>query len=293
VDVNKLIDDTKKKVPIDHYALQKGPEKEWREDEWVRTILTIWDTLRDNRRELNEISLFGEYYTPENARFLLWFVSPGAAEKSLEKDLLTAEDIFLLNWKLRFTDFSTIEKQVEGTVIDRPKLIQHCKYMIHLIDVFNSYFFEVHSRDADYGPEKDKWELFIQRLEGLISQEEMKKLSIQKEAEEKKKTIEKKMETDKKIIQAKEEAIKNDPFSVQNLFKQDDDPFQDILLLEVVDIYGNLEGESWSNVPRADNFETPDSDDYYNNLLKELDMSALDTGVSSFQIPSKTISKKQ
>jgi len=88
------------------------------------------------------------------------------------------------------------------------------------------------------------------------------------------------------MLQAQDEVRKNDPFSAQNLYKQDDDPFADILLLEVVDIYGNLEGEVWSQPPRADHVETPpDNDDYYNNLLKELDMSALETDVGSFQFP--------
>jgi len=187
MDVNKIIEDNKKKVPVDHPALQRGPEKEWKEEEWIRSIQEIWDVLRNWRRDMTEIALFCEYYTTENARFLNWFISPGASESSLEKDLLTAEDIFVvLQWRERFVDFKYIESQVEsGSMEEKPKLIQHCKYMMHLIDMYNLYHFEIQSRDPEYGNEKAKWDLYIQRIEGIIDQDQMRKQQNEKEAEEK------------------------------------------------------------------------------------------------------------
>jgi len=44
--------------------------------------------------------------------------------------------------------------------------------------------------------------------------------------------MEKEVEKEKKLLEAQVEARKNDPFSSQNLYKQEEDPFKDILLLK-------------------------------------------------------------
>jgi len=75
------------------------------------------------------------------------------------------------------------EKDKQGKV----SLIEHCKFMMHLIDMFNKYNFQIHCKDEEYIPERNKWDLFIQRLEGLIDEEEMRKLQMEKEDEERKK----------------------------------------------------------------------------------------------------------
>jgi len=62
------------------------------------------------------------------------------------------------------------------------------------------------------------------------------------------------------------------------------------MLLEVVDIYGNLEGEMWSKTENEKDLPLPDDDDYYNNLLKELDISDLNLEIDiegAFQLPIK------
>jgi len=279
---------------MDHPALQKGPERDGKESEWIDQIEDIWQNLRNLKKELSDISLFGEYYNPENARYLGWFISAGGVDNSLEKDLLAAEDIFVLSWKLKFLDFGTIEKKVEDVSInEKPQLIQHCKYMMHLIDMYNKYNFQIHCKDEEFTGEKNKWQLYIQRIEGIIDQKEMKRQQSEKEAEEKKKNMEKQVEREKVLLQVQEEARKNDPFSSQNLYKQEDDPFKDILLLEVVDIYGNLDGEVWSQAPQTNKDEPPPSDDdYYDKLMNDLDLSTLDQDVGSFQLPVPVIKKK-
>jgi len=106
--------------------------------------------------------------------------------------------------------------------------------------------------------------------------------------------MEKEVEKEKKLLEAQVEARKNDPFSSQNLYKQEEDPFKDILLLEVVDIYGNLEGEVWSQAPTQQKDEPPpDDEEYYNKLLNDLDLSSLETDIGSFQLPLPTTGKKK
>jgi len=69
------------------------------------------------------------------------------------------------------------------------------------------------------------------------------------------------------------------------------------LLLEVVDIYGNLDGESWSKAQgEKDIPPPPEDDDYYNNLLKELDITDLDLDLDiniegNFQLPQPSQKK--
>jgi len=299
VDTLELIGDIQRKVPINSPALQVGPDKEYKEEEWINIIDEFWQLHRNSKRELTEISLFGEFFSPENARYLSWFTSPGAAESSLERELLAAEDIFVLSWKLKFLDFVPFEKRIEEEKDKQGKmnLIQHCKYMMHLIDMHNKYDFVIHCKDEDYIPEKNKWDLFIQRLEGLIDEEEMRQLQSEKEDEERKKNLEKQVENERVLLQAQDDARKNDPFSAQNLYKEEEDPFQDIMLLEVVDIYGNLEGEVWTQAEREKEFAPPlDDDEYYNNLLKELDID-LDLDYlnleGNFQLPLPSNNQKK
>jgi len=102
--------------------------------------------------------------------------------------------------------------------------------------------------------------------------------------------MEKQVEMEKVRAQAQDDVRKNDPFSSLNLYKQDEDPFKDIMLLEVVDIYGNLEGEMWSKTENEKDLPLPDDDNYYNNLLKELDISDLNLEIDiegAFQLPIK------
>jgi len=185
------------------------------------------------------------------------------------------------------------EKDKQGKV----RLIEHCKFMMHLIDMFNKYNFQIHCKDEEYIPERNKWDLFIQRLEGLIDEEEMRKLQMEKEDEERRKNLEKKVENEKAKLQAQDDARRNDPFSSQNLYKQEEDPFKDIMLLEVVDIYGNLEGEVWTQAEREKDIAPPDDDEYYNNLLKELDIDVdLDFELSlegNFQLPLPSNNQKK
>jgi len=58
--------------------------------------------------------------------------------------------------------------------------------MIHLIDMYNKYNLQIHCKDEEFIQEKDRWELFIQRIEGLIGEEEMKKLQKERDEAEKK-----------------------------------------------------------------------------------------------------------
>jgi len=184
------------------------------------------------------------------------------------------------------------KKKIEENISDdKNYLIHHCKFMIHLIDMYNKYNLQIHCKDEEFIQEKDRWELFIQRIEGLIGEEEMKKLQKKERDEaEKKKNMEKQVEMEKVRAQAQDDVRKNDPFSSLNLYKQDEDPFKDIMLLEVVDIYGNLEGEMWSKTENEKDLPLPDDDDYYNNLLKELDISDLNLEIDiegAFQLPIK------
>jgi len=251
--------------------------------------------LRNSKKEFSEFCLFAEYFNPEHAIYLSWFTSPGASENSLERELLSCEDIFVLSWKLSFTQFEPIENRLNEDNIDKGALIKQCNYMIHLIDMYNKYNLQIHCKDEEFITEKEKWELYIQRIEGIIGQEEMNRSLKVKEEEEKKKNLEKQVEQEKQRTQAKDDARKNDPFSSQNLYKKDDDPFKDILLLEVVDIYGSLEGEIWSKAQSEKDVPPPDDDDYYNNLLKELDISDLDLDleIGSFQLPMSSQNQKK
>jgi len=104
VDVLALINDIQTRVPMTSPALSEGP-KENREEDWINIIEDYWQYLRNSKRELSEITLFAEYFNPDNARYLSWFTSPGISENSLERELLAAEDIFRFILEIKIFSF--------------------------------------------------------------------------------------------------------------------------------------------------------------------------------------------
>eukprot|EP01130_Rhizamoeba_saxonica_P009252 TRINITY_DN375_c0_g1_i5.p1 TRINITY_DN375_c0_g1~~TRINITY_DN375_c0_g1_i5.p1 ORF type:complete len:622 (+),score=177.41 TRINITY_DN375_c0_g1_i5:40-1905(+) len=273
---HELIQDLKTTVPQNFYALTDGPVRKWREEDWINEIIVLWQKREEHFEDVKKLMLFAEYYNLDNAQYLDWFVAPGGATISLEKDLHTAEDSFVLGWKNKFLDYTTVENQLDDEDISqKANLVEYCKHMMHLIDMYNLYGLEVHCNDYEFEADKAKWRLYIQRIEGLISndemrkeQEEARKLAVEEE-------IEKQKEDEEAKLVAESDARAADPFSSQNLLKKEEDPFSDVMLLNVVDIYGSIEGEIWTPPPVSET-EVQTDDDFLESLFMELEQGLSD-----------------
>eukprot|EP01129_Flabellula_baltica_P004841 TRINITY_DN1719_c0_g1_i1.p1 TRINITY_DN1719_c0_g1~~TRINITY_DN1719_c0_g1_i1.p1 ORF type:complete len:297 (+),score=86.68 TRINITY_DN1719_c0_g1_i1:574-1464(+) len=282
-DSHSIINQIQIQTPMNHHALTTPP-KRYEEQIWTDTIEELWNQLNTYHSDLSNLSLFAENFTVEFAPYLIWFTAPGSAPSSFEKDLLNAEDrVVIGGWQAQFTSFERMDNLIAVTsdIAEKSKLVQECKYMIHLIDAWNAYSMQIHYGDDEWEKERGRWELNIQRIEGLIDEETMRKQQEEIEKEARDKALQKALEEEQMDEAAKEEAKKNDPFSEQNLYKKETDPFQEIMLLEIVDMYGDIDGEVWSQAVQEESEE--DVDDIYDSLLNDLDVDLLGDNFDSLE----------
>jgi hypothetical protein len=205
-----------------------GPIKD-DEERWVELMRSFFAARNDHFKNLRRAQLYAEYYNPGNRAYIDWFVTSGgeAGKASLEKDILDAEDKYVVGWKKDGTSgFEELQKQVHDAATEEAAREAHAavSQKIRYINLFKKYQKDLYNRETELFPTE------LGQLNSMLTaaQAKIDKFEMQKAADADKRRKDAETEHKKKMEDARraEEERRNDPFS--DLNKDQGDPFADL-----------------------------------------------------------------
>lgn len=182
----------------------------------------------DHLKNLKRSQLYAEFYHPGNRAYVDWFVTSGgeAGKASLEKDILDAEDKYVIGWKKDGTSgFDELQALVNAIDSEEKARDAHAQVSLKIrcINLYKKYQKDCYARETELFPDElGRWNTILTSAQSKIDLYEKKKAA---DAEKRRKDAEEEHKRKLEEMRRLEEERRNDPFSDIN--KDEGDPFAD------------------------------------------------------------------
>eukprot|EP01124_Arcella_intermedia_P004665 TRINITY_DN12648_c0_g1_i1.p1 TRINITY_DN12648_c0_g1~~TRINITY_DN12648_c0_g1_i1.p1 ORF type:complete len:1116 (-),score=323.34 TRINITY_DN12648_c0_g1_i1:34-2949(-) len=225
----------------------KPPLAADQEERWIDEMKEAFKHFNELKADIKHLSLFYRYNSPKSRDYINWWITPpqDITHTSLERAMQEQEEKYLIStWKNSFTNFDKMKEKLQtlptSTLLQKEELSEYCTRMNQYIFYYNLYNAKIYKRKPAFAKATEAWDSIKLLIENAIKDE---KAAIRAKNEEMRQARLAEIQRQRELLEKarKEyEAQLRDPFSETNMLNDNEDPFVDVVIEEMVDMYGEI-----------------------------------------------------